>query len=48
MTMWVKYRRALQLGLKHGQIVASKQIMVHAPNGISWGAYEVPDGLKTK
>ena len=48
MTMWVTYRRGLQLGLTHGQLVACRQIMVYAPNGIKWSAYEVPDGLKTK
>ena len=46
--MWVSYRRGIQLGLTHGQIVACKKIMVHAPNGIKWGAYEVPDDLKAK
>ena len=46
--MWVTYRRGLQLGLTHDQIVASKRITVQAPNGILWGAYEVPDALKTK
>ena len=48
LTMWVTYRRGLQLGLKHLQIVTSKRITVHAPNGISWTAYEVADDLKAK
>ena len=46
--MWVTYRKAVQLGLTHGQIVAFKRITVHAPNGIKWTAYEVKDGLKAK
>ena len=46
--MWATYRRCLQLGLTHRQIVALKHVKVEAPNGISWGAYEVPYGPKAK
>ena len=40
--MWVTYRYALQkIGLTDQQIGELDAILVHAPNGITWRAYQV-------
>ena len=42
--MWVTERYARQvLDMPDSEIRKSTSILVHAPNGISWHAYEVED-----
>ena len=38
--VWVTYRLARHYGLTDKQIADLPTILVHAPNGISWQAYE--------
>ena len=45
--MWVTYRYALlKLGMTDKEIWESEHILVHAPNGIMWTAYQVPDQVE--
>ena len=40
--MWVTYRyAAIVLQMRTKEILQLESIVVHAPNGISWGAYKV-------